>query len=146
LNQEGLIDDSICPQSWSRFADNVWSLAKRWKGGSATAPILKALVDDMASEIRRGNFQPALSGSLYQAVLAFAASHSPTMLTKTHIVPSSELHEIYGLAPLQRIVASSLDDDAVEPASENPEADDHGDSSTEESPDVGDGDGDGDGE
>ncbi len=113
LLEEGLLDRSLEPQSWSRFADNVWALVRRWKGGSATATEVRTLVDGMADASRRSEFQPALSGSLFQAILAFAATTTPAMIKKTCIVPSSELFEIYGLDSIPREIASPTTRDSA---------------------------------
>jgi hypothetical protein len=121
LVEEQLIESTLVPESWSRFADNVWDLVRRWKGGSATEPAVRSLVDQLAGALRRSEFHTAISGSLYQAVVAFAHTNTPAMLSKSYIMPSSELADHYGLPSLpQAMTSGEVNPEVVADASEEP--------------------------
>jgi ppGpp synthetase/RelA/SpoT-type nucleotidyltranferase len=98
------IDASLQPESWLRFADNVWRLV-RTASPLADAEAATKVVDfcsQLATAIRQGTFPPGMSstpvsGSLFQLVLAWAHTFDPRMLEAFSVIPSAELPEIYGL-------------------------------------------------
>lgn len=98
LRAEGHIDDSLVPASWSRLAENLLALAAavtRSRGRRA-AEKLQEIVQAFDEQVRSGEFQPALTGSLFQAVVA-QQSRAGVDLSRFPLVASTELIDLYGV-------------------------------------------------
>ncbi|HEV2068523.1 MAG TPA: hypothetical protein VGR26_01875 [Acidimicrobiales bacterium] len=101
---EKAIDASLEPQSWLRFADNMWWLvctASPLPHAEAAAKVVD-FASQLATAVRQGTFPPGMSsapvsGSLFQLVLAWAHRFDPSLLEAFPVIPSPELPEIYGL-------------------------------------------------
>lgn len=98
LHAEGLIDESFAPASWSRLAENLLRLAASIvkSRGPRAAEKLREMVRGFDEQVRSGAFQPALTGSLFQAVVA-QQSRRGEDLSRFALVASTELVDIYGI-------------------------------------------------
>ncbi len=107
LIADGLVDDTLTPESWTRLARNLLSAVELSgvTGGRQVARLLSTVVKEFGSAVRDGTFSIALSGSLYQAVIAHAAS-AGLSISELPLVPSAELTEFYAVTP---VVGISLD-------------------------------------
>ncbi|MDP8907659.1 MAG: hypothetical protein M3N47_00785 [Chloroflexota bacterium] len=75
LERDDLLGVDVVPQSWQRFAECVYSLARnRARRASEAASLAKELSADFDRAVRNGEFTIASSGVLFQAVVAFAIS------------------------------------------------------------------------
>jgi ppGpp synthetase/RelA/SpoT-type nucleotidyltranferase len=104
LRADGLVDDSIVPASWSRLGENLMALAAsitRTRGRRA-AEKLQEIVRGFDEQVRDGTFQPALAGSLFQAVVA-QQSAAGADLSRFPLVVSTELTDLYGVEVLKPI-------------------------------------------
>lgn len=104
LLEEKAIEPALEPDSWVRFADNVWQLVchGRALSDAEAAGEVVGFISALADELRKGSFPQGMttaptSGSLFQLVLAWASSSRPELLDNFPVIPSSELEEIYGL-------------------------------------------------
>ena len=99
LVDDNSIDTSVAPESWKRFGECVFELARRQtRNADEAKKLVKDLVTELAAEIRGERFQIALSGSLFQAVIAHnVAVRGESALERFPIVWSQELNEFYGV-------------------------------------------------
>ena len=96
LCSDGLVDEALVPASWSRLAENLLALAASLAGsrGRRAAERLRAMVQAFDNQVRSGEFQPALTGSMFQAVVA-QQSKSGADLSRFPLVASTELIDLY---------------------------------------------------
>lgn len=98
LRAEGLVDESLAPTSWSRLVENLLSFASslvRSRGRRAADKLLE-IVQGFDEQVRTGAFQPAMTGSLFQAIVA-QQSKSGEDLSRFALVASTELVDLYGV-------------------------------------------------
>lgn len=103
LVESGKLTAEICPVSWSRFADNVYSLVKEY-GSSYKAPgQVEALIDSIEAELEVRPSQ-LRSGSLFQFVLGHINSHPELKgsFKNFAVVSSSELTDFYGIESIPK--------------------------------------------
>jgi hypothetical protein len=72
-------------------------LGPRHHRRNETPDALRALAASIDHEIRNGGLQPAVSGSLFQLVVAHCAASHPQYLGGRRLVMSEELQTLYGL-------------------------------------------------
>lgn len=104
LQEEALIDASLLPASWSRLAENLLGVASssvRGRGRRA-AEKLDQIVGSFDAQVRDGSFEPSLSGSLFQAVVAQQIREG-LQLPNYPLVDGAELG-LYGVTPALAIV------------------------------------------
>lgn len=87
--------EEMAPASWSRASESVLRIVAVALNGSARDfSAYLEFVDRFCEAVRNGTFQPALSGSLVQAIYAYAAKEGHD-LTGFPMVDSEELHVMY---------------------------------------------------
>ncbi|MFC0544019.1 hypothetical protein [Kutzneria chonburiensis] len=99
------IPDSIAPDSWSRFADNVHGLLRqveREEGRRADA--LSSLLECIEGELQNeSEIHVPVSGTLFQYVLGvLSRTGSLKKIKKGYFVPSVELRDLHGILDLPR--------------------------------------------
>lgn len=103
LVQERLIPTELQPDSWRRFADNVYALVASYQPdpdqlGESVDALLTALEDDLRGAEPR---ELPHTGTLFQYVLSTVARRDTEgSLSNFRVVPSSELRDLYGLVDL----------------------------------------------
>ncbi|MEU3231369.1 hypothetical protein [Nocardiopsis alba] len=102
LIDSGFISEELTPASWSRFADNFYSLVgsyakNKFSTPQKTSDLLRSLEAEISSS---SNYQYLMSGSLFQLVLGLVANqrHSGANINKFTIVDSVELRDIHGIS------------------------------------------------
>lgn len=104
LSEDGLIDAALLPGSWSRLAENLLGVATssvRSRGRRA-ADKLRSIITSFDAQVRDGSFEPSLSGSLFQAVVAQQILDG-LELPDFPLVGGAEL-DLYGVTPAVAIV------------------------------------------
>ena len=105
LLAEGAINAALEPESWTRLAENLLEVLDRSPtGNSKDSPkTLRSISKRFCDAVRSGTFQSMISGSLFQAIVAFAALDAdPTTridLTGVPLAASGELTDLYGFSP-----------------------------------------------
>jgi ppGpp synthetase/RelA/SpoT-type nucleotidyltranferase len=100
LFDEDLIPETLRPQSWSRFADNVIALVKSFRGDpNRREETLSRILDTIDEDLRNSERAPLpVSGTLFQYVLSIISrTDTPGDISRFRIVPSRELNEFYGV-------------------------------------------------
>lgn len=99
LANDGLIPETLIPESWRRFSDNFVALVRSYeRDREKVAESTEKLLDVIESELRRPKPTTLpVSGTLFQYVISVVGRIDTVgNLKKFNVVPSSELHEIYG--------------------------------------------------
>ncbi|MGW1267714.1 hypothetical protein [Streptomyces sp. NPDC002491] len=106
LVESGVISGELEPASWSRFADNFYSLVKSY-AGSRTAPA-KAL--ELAEAIKArieatGDCAELMSGSMFQIALGLVGSKivPKASLSNFVVVDSVELRDFHNLEKIPKV-------------------------------------------
>lgn len=100
LLDDGHLDQTLTPQSWTRLAENLLALVRDAGPDRRSGKWLSRLVGDFDTAVRNGDFRPAVSGSLHQAIIGYAGSAADYLdLSRFPIVQSTELKTFYGLTP-----------------------------------------------
>ena len=87
--------EGIAPNAWSRACDSVVRLCESALGDvEGVLP----LIEQFCEAVREGQFNPATSGSLVQAVYAYLSGQGHD-LSGFPMVDSQELHVLYRVAP-----------------------------------------------
>ncbi len=104
LCSDGFIDESLAPASWSRLAENLLALASSIveSRGRRAATKLRAMAREFDERVRSGEFEPAVAGSLFQAVVA-QQSRAGEDLSRFALVASNELVSIYGVEVTKQV-------------------------------------------
>lgn len=98
LISEGIISDSLVPQSWSRFADNVYSLVRSYARSTSAVYKVDPLLDGVETYIRStGIARDLKSGSLFQVVVGAvsAGAVQGASLKEFVVLDSPELRTFY---------------------------------------------------
>jgi ppGpp synthetase/RelA/SpoT-type nucleotidyltranferase len=95
---------TLVPESWRRFAGNVWALVATYERNRQKLPTaVRKLLDTIRADFDRG-YELPLSGSLFQYVLSVVArADGPGNLSNFPVVASSELSDFYGLPDLPKV-------------------------------------------
>lgn len=95
----GLISESLTPESWQRFGECVYDLARRRaRNARQAADLVRQMIDELRDDIESGAFVPAISGSLFQAIVAQVVQrHGVDAIGNFPIVAEGELASIYRL-------------------------------------------------
>jgi hypothetical protein len=105
LIEEGFIDRQLTPESWSRFADNLFSLVASYSNRNAAPQKLLDLTADIGERAREtGEYSTIVSGSLFQIPVGCISAGivSGANLSKFVIVDSVELRDIHGVEKVPR--------------------------------------------
>jgi ppGpp synthetase/RelA/SpoT-type nucleotidyltranferase len=108
LMAEGAISKNLEPQSWSRFAENVFALASSAIGWRKAAGLAHTWVPQLADAAKAtDNITDLAAGSLFQVVVGCVARGTvPDFnLDKFVIVDSSELHDLHGVTDIPNAFA-----------------------------------------
>jgi hypothetical protein len=106
LTNDALLDESATPDSWQRFAESAYHLARgRSRDDREAATVLEALCRDFDRAVRAGDFRVASSGSLIQALAGFAmAAWGAASLKGVPVVWDEDLQSFYGdVVPPRRV-------------------------------------------
>lgn len=106
LERDELLGVDVIPQSWQRFAECVYSLARhRTRRASEAASLAKNLSAEFDRAVRGGTFTIATSGLLFQAVVAFAISQwGADALRGFPVLWESDIGGLYAVAQPPDIV------------------------------------------
>lgn len=105
LMSEGLIAEDLAPQSWSRFADNVYALIRSYARGSGAVHKVDPLLDGVETHLRKTGVARTLkSGSLFQIVIGAvgAGTISGASLEEFIILDSPELHTFHNVSEIPK--------------------------------------------
>jgi len=97
LIDSGTVDNSMQPESWTRFGENLLGLVRQAGDRRTSADRLRSLTDSFVAAVTSGELVPAMSASLYQAVVSHATA-SGLNLSSAPLVASG-LDELYGISP-----------------------------------------------
>jgi len=118
LISDEVVSSELAPASWRRFSDNVYGLVRSYsKNGYTIREDLSALLSGI-SAYWRGPEAPICptGGSLFQFVLGYVArSDSPGNLASYTVVESSELRDLYEVAPLSKKFIFDVPGDSLAP-------------------------------
>lgn len=105
LETDKLVGVDVVPQSWQRFAECVYSLARhRTRRASEAAALATELSSAFDSAVRASEFRIASSGLLFQAVVAFAISQwGPAALAGYPVLWDRDVAALYKVTPPQVI-------------------------------------------
>ncbi len=95
---EGLLPGSLEPGSWQRFSECVYDLVRtQTRRATEAADALRRVSTELRAAIQTGTFVPAVSGSLFQAVVAYLVqTEGIDAIGDFPIVAEGELASIYG--------------------------------------------------
>lgn len=105
LVSRGLVSESLVPESWRRFADNVVQLIQSFdRNPQKLSNHAEALLREAAADLTaKGSSGPPLSGSLFRYVLSLVQRPSVGgKLDKFAVVDSSDLRELYGVERVEK--------------------------------------------
>jgi hypothetical protein len=105
LRVDGIITAELQPESWRRFADNVFSLVASYSSRSETPGRVLELCNAVDDHLRGTSFASGLhSGSLFQVVVGLIVGGivPSASVRKFTFVESSELRDLYGVATVPR--------------------------------------------
>jgi hypothetical protein len=98
LFENGRIDSELTPLSWSRFGDNVQSLARSYAPNNVERALLElegAIDNVLAASPEMGDVR---SGTLFQLVVGcINRQYDESKLTNYTIVESDELKTLFGV-------------------------------------------------
>jgi len=100
----GALSSELVPESWSRFADNVWRLVASYSRRYDVPGNTIALLGAVEGRLADASWIPPVSGSLFQLVVG-EVSREPTRgasLEQYVVVPSQELGELHGVTKIPR--------------------------------------------
>lgn len=99
---DGTLSDSLLPDSWQRFAECVFELARRpVRNDREAADKVSELCEGFTQAVRRGDLQPAGSGSLFQCVVAYLVGENGVQaIERFPIAASGEFVSFYGIDSL----------------------------------------------
>lgn len=101
---EGTISTSLAPESWSRFADNVYGLLRKSLRGNTSFKvnsIMRAVQDDLRVN---GSAKEIMSGSLFQVFLGCVSRQvvANVSLDDFPIIESPELRDFHGVTKIPK--------------------------------------------
>lgn len=105
LVADRLVPETLRPQSWRRFADNVYALVRAYESNphrleTAVSELLDIIEADLRGAAPR---ELPISGTLFQYVVSVVGRpETPGSLDAFTVVPSRELRDLYGLRDLPR--------------------------------------------
>lgn len=100
LAADGLVPETLVPESWRRFAENVFALVRSYQPNQYRLEgEVQALLDVLDADLRGATARELpVSGSLFQYVVSMVArDDTPGSLEKFTVVPSRELKDFYGM-------------------------------------------------
>jgi hypothetical protein len=100
LQSEGLITAELVPNSWRRFADNVYALVNSYSRAHQPASLARELCHAVDGHLRATRVAADLhSGSLFQVVVGLvnAGVIASASLDSFVLVESSELRDLHGV-------------------------------------------------
>ncbi len=116
LVDDGYVPLTLIPDSWRRFADNVFALVSTYqRNPHRIEDEVKALLDVIEAELCGADpFELPVSGSLFQYVVSVVGRpDTPGTLARFTVVPSRELSDFYGLRDIP--LAFEFDGAAADP-------------------------------
>ena len=105
LVTDGLIPDTLLPDSWRRFADNVYALVASYESNRhGLGAAVVRLLDVMDADLRGASpMELPTSGTLFQYVLSIVARpNTDGGLERFTTVPSRELSDLYHLTSVPK--------------------------------------------
>jgi len=105
LVDDGLIPETLHPESWRRFADNVVALVRSYeRDRNRLEGAASALLDVLEADLRGATpLELPVSGTLFQYVVSVVArTDTAGSLERFTVVPSRELSDLYGVSRLPR--------------------------------------------
>lgn len=105
LYHEGFVTEELRPTSWSRFAENVYSLVSSYSNRYQTPHRVAELCSAVEHHVRTDDpWRDLHSGSLFQALLGliYRGVIPNGRLDSYVIVDSSELRDVHGVRSLSR--------------------------------------------
>lgn len=98
LEEDDLLDAAVIPGSWQRFAESAYHLARRRSRDAEQATgVLLELCRRFDADVRDGSFLIASSGSLIQALVAYAiALWGPEHVRRVPVMWDEDLQRFYG--------------------------------------------------
>lgn len=105
LIEDGVIDTQLAPESWSRFADNLFALVASYSNRNAAPQKLRDLAKAVDERARStGEYSSIVGGSLFQIPLGCINSGfvQGANLSRFVIVDSVELRDIHGVEKVPR--------------------------------------------
>lgn len=105
LALDGYVPPTLEPESWRRFADNVFALIRTYERDRyRIETAVSSLLDTIEAELRGATpVELPVSGSLFQYVVSVVGRpDTPGNLERFTVVPSRELSDIYGLRDIPR--------------------------------------------
>ncbi len=105
LLEDGAITAELAPESWRRFADNVYALVASYSPRPDTARRVKELCVAVDAHLRGTSLAADFhSGSLFQAVvgLIVAGIVPSASVSRFTVVESSELRDLYGVGTVPK--------------------------------------------
>ena len=105
LVADGYVSELLRPESWRRFADNVFALVRSYEQNSRRMEgEVSRLLDAIEADLRGATpFEMPLSGTLFQYVVSVVARDgAPGNLERFIVVPSRELSDFYGVKDLPK--------------------------------------------
>jgi ppGpp synthetase/RelA/SpoT-type nucleotidyltranferase len=105
LVSDGYVPDTLRPDSWRRFADNVFGLVRTYESNPRrTGAAVSALLDVIEADLRGPTpFELPISGTLFQYVVSVVARDDTAgSIENFTVVPSRELSDLYGLRDLPK--------------------------------------------
>jgi ppGpp synthetase/RelA/SpoT-type nucleotidyltranferase len=105
LAADGYIPETLIPDSWRRFADNVCALVRSYeRDRSKTEQAIEELFDFIDADLRgQDAFELPVSGSLFQYIESVVdRPGAPGKPDGFVIVPSPELSDLYGIGELAK--------------------------------------------
>jgi hypothetical protein len=103
LAADGHVPETLQPESWRRFADNVVALVRSYeRSPQNTERAVSKLLDVIESDLRGATpLELPLSGTLFQYVVSVVSRDGTDGdLSRFVVVPSRELSDFYGLRTL----------------------------------------------
>jgi ppGpp synthetase/RelA/SpoT-type nucleotidyltranferase len=103
LITRGQIPPTLQPDSWRRFADNVWALVSSYERDSQRRAREMSDLAQLAEVDLTSGYQLPLTGSLFQYVISLVARpETRGNLRQFTVVPSRELRDFYGVMAIPK--------------------------------------------
>lgn len=117
------VPDTLQPDSWRRFADNVFALVRSYESNAqGMEAAVSALLETIEADLRGASpLELPVSGTLFQYVVSVVGrADTEGSLAKFRVVPSRELSDFYGVRDLPK--AFRFDGPSEAPVAPEPDA------------------------
>lgn len=108
LIEDGIIDTELRPTSWTSLVNNLWSFASQQPtsdgdGFRSPTRVFSRIVKEFDTTVRSGSFEPLLSATMFDAVVASAVTSGLASVDDFFLVDSEILVETFGLIATKAI-------------------------------------------